>query len=194
MTLRLRLLLLLVGIVATGLVVSDVVTYTGLNRFLVDRVDQQLAAATFPVERALTDSSTGAQGGFFPLPGFGTTQPATSVTPTAPATPGTIPSGPGNPDDRRSLARGQLVPPGTFGELLSPDGKIVSHQFFTYGGTAPTSPKMPARLPSANGRGVGRRPTATCTSPSRARGPPASPTGPSPARYRPGVPCSWPYH
>ncbi len=149
MTLRLKLLLLLVGIVATGLVVSDVVTYTALNRFLVDRVDQQLAAATFPVERALTVSTTGTQNGFFPAPGFGATQTATSVTQTAPGTSGAAPGRPAGPDDRRSLARGQLVPPGTFGELLAPDGKVISHQFFTYGGAPPTTPNIPATLPAA---------------------------------------------
>ena len=42
MTLRLRLLLLLVGLVATGLLVSDLVTYTSIRSFLTTRVDQQL--------------------------------------------------------------------------------------------------------------------------------------------------------
>ena len=46
MTLRLRLLLLLVGIVATGLLVSDLVTYTSIRSFLTTRVDQQLQVAT----------------------------------------------------------------------------------------------------------------------------------------------------
>ncbi|HXQ59144.1 MAG TPA: HAMP domain-containing sensor histidine kinase, partial [Acidimicrobiales bacterium] len=53
MTLRLRLLLVLVGIVAGGLIVSDVVTYTSLQSFLAARLDQQLAAAPGPVSRAL---------------------------------------------------------------------------------------------------------------------------------------------
>ena len=56
-TLRLRLLLLLVGIVAAGLVISDVVTYNALRSFLTTRVDQQLNVAAFPVGRALLSSS-----------------------------------------------------------------------------------------------------------------------------------------
>jgi len=52
-TLRLRLLLVLVGIVAVGLVVSDIVTYTSLQSFLVARLDQQLQATPGPVARAL---------------------------------------------------------------------------------------------------------------------------------------------
>ncbi len=53
MTLRLRLLLVLVGIVAGGLIVSDVVTYTSLRSFLAARLDQQLLAAPGPVSHAL---------------------------------------------------------------------------------------------------------------------------------------------
>jgi two-component system, OmpR family, sensor kinase len=45
MSLRLRLLVALVGIVLVGLIVSDVVTYSSLRSFLIQRVDQQLAAA-----------------------------------------------------------------------------------------------------------------------------------------------------
>jgi two-component system OmpR family sensor kinase len=52
-TLRLRLLLVLVGIVAGGLIVSDVVTYTSLKSFLATRLDQQLLAAPGPVAHAL---------------------------------------------------------------------------------------------------------------------------------------------
>ena len=49
MTLRARLLLGLVGLVAVGLVASNLVTYRALHAFLVDRVDQQLLAARSPV-------------------------------------------------------------------------------------------------------------------------------------------------
>jgi two-component system OmpR family sensor kinase len=52
-TLRLRLLLVLVGIVAGGLIVSDVVTYTSLKSFLAARLDQQLLTAPGPVSRAM---------------------------------------------------------------------------------------------------------------------------------------------
>ena len=53
MSLRLRLLLVLLGIVAVGLVVSDVVTYTSLQSFLATRFDQQLRAAPPQVAEAM---------------------------------------------------------------------------------------------------------------------------------------------
>ena len=53
MSLRLRLLLALVGLVAVGLLVADGVTYLSLQSFLLNRVDQQLEAARLPVIHAL---------------------------------------------------------------------------------------------------------------------------------------------
>jgi len=49
MTLRLRLLLVLVGLVAVALLIADGATYFSLRSFLVDRVDQQLEEARVPV-------------------------------------------------------------------------------------------------------------------------------------------------
>ncbi|MBN2204908.1 MAG: HAMP domain-containing protein [Thermoleophilia bacterium] len=49
MTLRLRLLLALVGLVAVALLIADATTYFSLRSFLVDRVDQQLEEARTPV-------------------------------------------------------------------------------------------------------------------------------------------------
>ena len=49
MTLRLRLSLTLVAVVAIGLIVSDVVTYSALRSFLVRRVDQQLQTELDPM-------------------------------------------------------------------------------------------------------------------------------------------------
>ncbi len=53
MTLRSRLLLGLLGLVAVGLVVSNVVTYRALRSFLYNRVDQQLADAVSPLSTRL---------------------------------------------------------------------------------------------------------------------------------------------
>src|ERR1035437_1237856 len=93
MTLRLRLLLLLVAIVAAGLVISDVVTYTSLRSFLVTQVDNQLRVATFPVGRALLPTSGSGTGGSSSsvvapsvLPATPTPATPTPATPT-PATP-----------------------------------------------------------------------------------------------------------
>jgi len=56
MTLRLRLLLALVGLVAIALLVADAATYVSLRSFLVDRVDQQLEDAQQPVAYALASN------------------------------------------------------------------------------------------------------------------------------------------
>ena len=53
MTLRTRLLLVLVGVVLIGLLVSGVVTYKSLQSFLVTRLDQQLENAPNQAARAL---------------------------------------------------------------------------------------------------------------------------------------------
>jgi len=47
-SLRSRLLLVVLGLVVIGLAVTDVVTYRALRSFLLDRVDQQLVAAAQP--------------------------------------------------------------------------------------------------------------------------------------------------
>ena len=58
MTLRLRLLLALVGLVAAGLLIADAATYFSLRAFMIDRVDQQLTVASQPVLRALQRGDT----------------------------------------------------------------------------------------------------------------------------------------
>ncbi len=148
MTLRLRLLLLLVGIVAAGLLISDVVTYNALRSFLIARVDQQLQVAAYPVGRALISSS-----------GLGPQVPA---APPLVVPGGTRPSG-NLPATHREVFRNRggparsssspervvLVPPGTYGELRSAAGKAEAHLFFSYGGKAPTAPQVPALLPGS---------------------------------------------
>jgi two-component system OmpR family sensor kinase len=130
-TLRARLLLLLVAIAAIGLVVTDAVTYASLRSFLTARVDQQLEVAAFPAERQLLVAA-----GLAPAP-----------TPhhragTAGPRPGALaPSG-------RGLGREGPIVSGTFGELLSPSGAVLAHAFFTLGGKPSTTPRIPARLPA----------------------------------------------
>jgi two-component system, OmpR family, sensor kinase len=62
MTLRLRLTIILVAIVAIGLLAADVVTYTALRSFLIRRVDQQLASAGQPMMRLLLSPGPGPRG------------------------------------------------------------------------------------------------------------------------------------
>jgi len=56
-TLRTRLLLALLGLVALGLLVAGVATFTSLRSFLLDRVDQQLREAREPVVLSLSSDS-----------------------------------------------------------------------------------------------------------------------------------------
>jgi two-component system OmpR family sensor kinase len=65
-TLRARLTLVLMVLVAAGLIVADVATFAALRSFLVQRVDQQLRAATAPIGRWL--ASPDVPTGEVPLP------------------------------------------------------------------------------------------------------------------------------
>lgn len=69
MTLRARLTLVLMVLVSAGLIVADVATFAALRSFLVQRVDQQLHAATAPVGRVL--ASPDVPSGEVPLPNDG---------------------------------------------------------------------------------------------------------------------------
>jgi two-component system, OmpR family, sensor kinase len=121
-SLRLRLLLALVGLVAAGLLVADGVTYLSLQSFLLQRVDQQLEAAPLPVLHALESSSSG-------LPG------------NVPAVP------PGE---------SALLPPGTYGCLLNDAGQVLAQVSFSYGGSTPPVPALPADLASTATRDGGQ--------------------------------------
>jgi len=172
-TLRLRLLLLMVGIVTFGLIISDVVTYNALRSFLTTRVDQQLEAAAFPVGRALLSSSglgrqvpaappptsaTGSAAGVTAggstvstFPGGSAARLGAGGTRGAAAGPfgGTFRNGGGLFGSAPGSQRGLLVTPGTYGQLRSASGHIEAHLFFSYGGRAPTAPVLPAKLPGA---------------------------------------------
>src|SRR3954449_7213586 len=53
MSLRARLLLVLVGLAVAGLLVADVVTYAALRSFLTDRVDRTLSASARTLQQPL---------------------------------------------------------------------------------------------------------------------------------------------
>jgi two-component system OmpR family sensor kinase len=126
-TLRLRLLLVLVGIVAAGLVASDVVTYTSLKSFLGTRLNQQLQAARVPVAHAL-EVCFESQNPFAP-PG---TDTSCSLT----------------------LNEAAQVPSGTYGELRDPTtGKALAWTCFSPGDNASKSPHLPSPLPVSSGGG-----------------------------------------
>ena len=60
LSLRARLLIAVAAVALVGLVVADVATYTALRSFLVDRVDESLAAAHTPLD-PLGPSARGSQ-------------------------------------------------------------------------------------------------------------------------------------
>ncbi|HLN16389.1 MAG TPA: HAMP domain-containing sensor histidine kinase [Acidimicrobiales bacterium] len=137
MTLRSRLTLLLIGIVATALVVSGVVTYTSIRAFLLSRLDPQLETASFSVSRALLVNDH-----------------LVAVPPG-----GTVTGTPSEPFSRRFFpnssfnhrASSELFPTGTVGELVEADGSLVGKPVsFVYGGKVPPLPVLPAHLPPSS--------------------------------------------
>ena len=79
LSLRTRLLLAILGLVAAGLVVAGVVTYVSLRGFLLERVDAQLRDARVPMAMALTNSAgvSGLPGGPGGAPGGANLPPGT---------------------------------------------------------------------------------------------------------------------
>ena len=138
MTLRFRLLLVLVGVMAIGLVVSDVVVYSQLRFYLLAQVDPQLRAASHEVERAVLARD-----------GLSRRVPArTGLGGSESATPGVPPA------TTRKGTRGGLIPSGTVGELVASDGRVKgSPVFFLYGGKTPPPPLLPRPLPGGAGAG-----------------------------------------
>jgi two-component system, OmpR family, sensor kinase len=128
MSLRTRLLLGMVVLVAAGLAVVAVTTYEDQRSFLLDRVDQQVQSGLAPVA--------------FQLRLTGTRPPE----PTRAAGARRFPFG-GLPGRRAPGIGPASLPPGTFGELIGPGGKVLRQRTFTYGGPTPAPPRVPAHPP-----------------------------------------------
>jgi two-component system, OmpR family, sensor kinase len=123
-SLRARLLVGMVALVATGLAVAAVITYEEQRSFLLNRVDQQVESAVGPVSFLLRvpngrERRTAARD---PLPAgvFGRRPPG---------------------------LRPATLPPGTFGAVLGSHGQILRQRTFTYDATSPPAPRLPAKLP-----------------------------------------------
>ena len=156
MTLRVRLLLVLVGVMAIGLVVSDVAVYSQLRSYLLAQVDPELRAVSRQVERVVLTRD----GLIRRVPartGIGAPESATSRSPTSRSptsgSPTSVSQGGLRPPhsvsgtDRKGT-HGGLVPSGTVGELVEADGRLVgSPVFFSYGGRTPPPPLLPHPLP-----------------------------------------------
>ena len=131
MSLRTRLLVGLVALVAVGLVTVGAVTYAEQRSFLLQRVDQEVTLASPRVSHDLDGTngagpptSFGHGGGYAPGPGAG-------------GPPGGAPDG--------SVGVPPSLPPSTYSVRLSATGQAGTPQVFD--GPALAAPKLPAKIP-----------------------------------------------
>jgi two-component system, OmpR family, sensor kinase len=124
MSLRARLLVGMVVLVAAGLAAAAIVTYEEQRSFLLDRVDQQVESALVPLSFRLRPSTaTGTGRSRRPLPQ--------------------------QPFARRpgGLGPASALPPGTFGEIMGPNGHVLRRRTFSYGERTGPQPSFPAHPP-----------------------------------------------
>ncbi len=107
MTLRSRLLFLVVVIVASGLMVLDFVTYTSLRGYLIGQVDHQLPVDEAPMSELLSYCATYAP----------------QACPDESSSGSAI--GGGNPTQQVP----ELLSPGTFGEMFDSSGNSIDALF-----------------------------------------------------------------
>ncbi len=132
MTLRLRLVLTLVGLAAVGLLVVGGVTYTSQRGFQLDRVDEQTEAARPALGNQL-DAASGVEEDDGPRPGGPGPRPG----------PGGGGRGPGGDPGRR----GANLPPGTYGERRDASGRRIGDPVvLSYGQADLPAPALPAAL------------------------------------------------
>jgi len=160
LSLRARLLIALIGLVAVGLTVVSAVTYAEQRSFLLGRVDQEAQAALEVVSFQLDLNGANVLGsgalGASAISGATGTTSATgtaAATGTAGATGATGRGAAASGGEREGAPRaapGQPVslPPGTYGERRTPDGKRVGEAvLFDYGATDFGTPNIPRTLP-----------------------------------------------
>ncbi len=123
-SLRARLMAGLLVLTAAGLVAAAVVTYVEQRSFLLQRADEQAAAAAPALDHQLdaagyTVASSGFQGG----------------------------GGPDRDDQHGGPPVDAVnLPPGTYGERRTARGHVLGHTAISYGQQLPPAPKLPARL------------------------------------------------
>ncbi|MGZ5412051.1 MAG: sensor histidine kinase [Solirubrobacterales bacterium] len=114
----------LLSLAAVGMLVFGFTAHTALRSYLADRVDQQVQAATFPVLGALAGKAA-SRGGPGDLPGDFR-----------------LPDRGGEPQRIETVQ----LPPGTYGELRSRKGKVISRTTFSYGEENLPKPDIPEDL------------------------------------------------
>jgi two-component system OmpR family sensor kinase len=117
MSLRARLLALLVALAAAGLVIVSAASYAALRSYLSERVDRQAVTALQEVYVQL-DRIHGREDGFGPPGG---------------------PGGPGGP--------GRSIPEGTYGALRDIDNRLLNETTFAFGEERREKPRVPDQLP-----------------------------------------------
>ena len=135
MSLRVRLLIGILALVAAGLLVVDVVSYRALEDHLDDRVDQQVTSAARPLESALRDRA-----------GLRFEDGATADGPPVEGAPGPEPPLGGGPAPGGDPPPEQL-PPGTFGQLRSASGRVLASVGFDYGDEDAPRPELGQDIP-----------------------------------------------
>ncbi|MFT3865295.1 MAG: HAMP domain-containing sensor histidine kinase [Solirubrobacterales bacterium] len=129
LSLRARLLVLLVALAVVGLAAADFASYRALHNYLYDRVDQQLESAFGPVSTSLATragESELAAGFGGPGPGDG----------------GGGPSGPS--------PGGSHLPNSAYGQLRDTSGEVVAQTSSEFYGEQVAAPKIPANLKAAS--------------------------------------------
>ncbi|HVV90302.1 MAG TPA: HAMP domain-containing sensor histidine kinase [Solirubrobacterales bacterium] len=120
LSLRTRLLVLLVALAVVGLAVADFASYRALHNYLYDRVDQQLQSAVVPISIGLLHKAETGEGAGDVGPG-----------------PGFEGQGPG-PNSQ--------LPSGTYGQLRSADGEVLAQNTFSYEREKVPVPAIPADI------------------------------------------------
>jgi two-component system OmpR family sensor kinase len=145
LSLRARLLVLLVALAAVGLAAADFASYRALHDYLYGRVDQQLESAVVPMSNYLVHKA-GLEG----LPGAaGGTAAAGQVGGFGPGPGGEVGAGPGAGEGPGGPPIGQL-PHGTYGLLRDAEGETVSRTPLRFGSEGLAQPAIPAGLEASS--------------------------------------------
>jgi two-component system OmpR family sensor kinase len=143
-SLRTRLVAGLLAVTAVGMLLVGVITYTEQRSFLIDRVDQQVRAASPAIDRALSERGINVPG-YTGHTGRGRGPAASGVggveggdgPPPGGGTPGGVGGRPGGPID---------LPPGTYGQRRDATGKVLGSVRITYGQGSFAAPKLPKAI------------------------------------------------
>ena len=136
MSLRARLLAVLLGVAAVGLIAAGAVTYGVTRESLLERTDDQALAAVMSIERLLAQPGPGA-----------------AVTP--PGSERGFTGGRGDGDGRPGPPRGrgrrggpEALPPGTYAERRDSAGRLVGSIGLSFGEQALPPPRLPRDIDS----------------------------------------------